>query len=208
MENDAEGNGHRHSGDLPDRMRRLFSRGAAASPGPPAGTLDQEGLRGDIHAAVDRVMDGTPASVPPNQLKHDLQAAVGRAVDDHIATAHHAAPAPTSLAGRSQAATQSVDRVMDRLDGVVRRTLDNARPGMERSRAYLAAQLPRLIDRLTVVLMEIAADEQRMQQVEAGLIRLLKTRLSEKTARRVARLAVSAARAAAWRKRRGSSGKG
>lgn len=107
------------------------------------------------------------------------------------------------LAGRrSDSATHSVDRVMARLDGVVVRTLGQARPGVERSRAYVAAKLPVLINRLTAVLMEIAADEHKMAQVELGLIRLLKLRMSEKTARRVAKLAVAAARAAAWRSRR------
>jgi hypothetical protein len=214
MTDNMEGNGHRRGGELPERMRRMFSRArGSVTPHPveteAIPTTDREALRSDLHAAVDRVMDGPAGAQSPDRLKRELQSAIGHAIEEHTAPAP--APTPMPLApvasppAPSEAKSHPVDRVMERLNATVERTLGNARPGMERSRAYLAAQLPRLIDRLAAVLAEIAADEQRLAQVERALIGLLRTRMKEKTAQRVAKLAVAAARAAAWRKRRGTS---
>lgn len=211
MTNDADGNGHRGD-DLPDRMRRLFNRAKGSAGAPPGGpgaqaaaARERAALRAELHTAIDRVLDGAPAGTPPDRLKRDLDAAIAQVLHRrHEDRSLPSVPTRVDVPGGSQTPTQPVDRVMQRLDGAVQRTLGNARPGVDRGRAYLAEQLPRLVQRLTPILLEIAADEQRMRQVEESLVRMLKARMNEKTAQRVARLAVSAARAAASRRRRGS----
>jgi hypothetical protein len=216
MTNDTDGNGHQRGGELPERMRRMLNRamGSSAPQGPgtdadPA--PDPEKLRSDLHAAVDRIVDTPAGAHSPDLLKRELHNAISRAVDQHAAPP---APAPPPLtlvpapAETSPTRAHPVDSLVERLNVAVERALGNARPGMERSRAYLGEKLPPLVDRLSVVLAEIAADEQRMLQVERALIGMLKSRMSEKSAQRVAKLTVAAAKAAAWRKRRGTSGQG
>jgi hypothetical protein len=186
----------------------MFNRSKGVAPNAvqgtdvPANPADHQRLRGDLHAAVDRILDDDTGGRPTMHLKRDLHAAISSAVDEHAAARGTEIVAmPDAAPGQTEEARHPVDRVVERLDGVVQRTLGAAKPGMDRSRAYVTAQGPRLIQRLTPVLLDIAADEQRMLQVEQALVGLLKTRMRESRARRVAKLAVIAAKAAAWRKR-------